>query len=480
MRFGLEGRGVNVGQEPVAGFESVERHYVRPDNLYSLRGKCQFESLDFIISRDLIFATKFHRILLKEWMNFLKVGGTACIIFRQTPGKNFAFLVSEVFELFGNQVETDWELDGADTVLLVRKLRPVLAPGDSMDRWSFGIITNGKKDAQVDRIIVSILALRIPRCQIIVCGTYSNRKKYKIDYVHFTRKDERGWITRKKNLIAEHARHENMVILHDRLVFDRGWYAGMKKYGNYFEVLSCVQQLEGTGERVGDWAMMGVPYAPQDSVFDLAAGYIEYRDWDPDMFIPGSLYIMKKSVWEKAPLNEHLFWAEEEDCELCWRYQRLGIVPRFNTYSKCYSFSWNHGGLPEYSFNGKGKGRMKGSLAARLYVACKALFLRRAPPRLRGSLNWLEVNFPFLLVLRQRMSGHEVSELVVVNRNIGSLKVGDEISGGSEKRAVTDIAMRAGRVLGIGLKGQSGWIGCAVKASGNKFVVFLPRPNYGK
>ncbi len=478
MRFGLKGRGVNVGESEIPGFEAVERHYVKPDNLYTLRDKYPFESLDFIASKDLIFATKFHRILLKEWINFLKVGGTACIIFRQTPERNFSFLVSEVFELFGNDVETDWELEGKETVLYVKKLKPVLEPKDDMGRWAFGIITNGKKDAQVDRIVESILALRIPHCQVIVCGTYSNRKKYKITYLHFTEKDERGWITKKKNLIAQKAAYENMVILHDRLVFAKGWYEGMKKYGNYFEVLSCVQHLENTNTRVGDWAMAGVPYSPRESVFDLAAGEIDYHDWDTDLFIPGSLYIMKKSVWKRAPWNEHLAWAETEDCEQCWRFQRLGIVPRFNPYSKCYSFSWNHGKLPEYEFDETRKGRMKGALPARLYVGCKSFFLHNAPPSLRGAFNTLEVNFPFLLVLRQRLSGHEISELIVVNRSIGEVKVGDEICGGREKRVVTDIAIRGGRVLGIGMSGPSGRVGYPVKAAGNKFLIFAPRPNY--
>ena len=480
MMFELKGKGVNVGLLPVAGLEHVERHYVKPDNLYTLRGRYEFESLDFIVSKGLIFATKFHRILLKEWMNFLKVGGTACIIFRQTPEKNFSFLVSEVFELFGNDVETDWELEGRDTILYVKKLKPTLEPKDDISRWTFGIITNGKKDQQVDRIIASILALRIPHCQIMVCGTYSNRKKYKITYLHFTGKDERGWITKKKNLIAQKAAYENMVILHDRLVFARDWYEGMKKYGNYFDVLSCVQHLENTTTRLGDWAMMGVPYSPRDSVFDLLAGEIDYHDWDNDLFIPGSLYIMKKSVWKHAPWNEHLAWAEAEDCELCWRFQRLGIVPRFNPHSKCYSISWNHGGLPEYSFDEKRKGRLNGALHARLYVSCKAFLLRHAPPRLRGFFNWAEVNFPFLLVLRQRLSGHKIYELIVVNKSIGDIKVGDEISGGREKRKVTGVAVKAGRVLGIGMIGPSGWVAYPVKAAGNKFLLFAPKPNYGK
>ena len=42
--------------------------------------------------------------------------------------------------------------------------------------------------------------------------------------ISFTEKDDLGWITRKKNLIAETAKFENLAIVHDRIFFETDWY----------------------------------------------------------------------------------------------------------------------------------------------------------------------------------------------------------------------------------------------------------------
>jgi len=469
----LKGDGFNVGMDVIPGFADVPKHYVEPDNLYTLRNKANYESLDFIVSNDLVFATKFHRILLKEWMNFCRVGGTVCIIFKQTQGKNLPFLISEMFELFQNNVEIDWELSGEHTVVYAKKLKPVLAPGDSIERWTFGIIANGKRDGNVDGIIRSIISQNIPNYEIIVCGTYANANKMPIIYIPFSEKDERGWITKKKNLIAKHAKHENIVIVHDRIIFEPSWYAGMKKYGNYFDALSCVQTLEGTAVRAGDWVTMGAKYDPALSTYDSCTGDMDYRDWDENAYIVGSLCILKKSVWKNAPWNEHLFWTESEDGELSWRFFRQGIVIRFNPYSKCTALSWQHGRSPQYEFNSRRRGNLLPAYLG-IYKVMKESAIRHFPAGVLEAYKWLEVTFPPVFVLRQRLSKHVVKEFMVVERRINDLRVGDEVAGNNGKKfTVSSIGLYSGRVLGITLKGADGAVkNFGVKACGKKFLAF--------
>jgi len=53
--------------------------------------------LDFIYSKDLINKTKiFFKILIKEWMNFIKVGGKIIIDFKENKILSFEELKKEI------------------------------------------------------------------------------------------------------------------------------------------------------------------------------------------------------------------------------------------------------------------------------------------------------------------------------------------------------------------------------------------------
>jgi hypothetical protein len=331
----LHGRGVVAGDEPVRGADA-QRFIMEPGNLYSLRGQYGSESLDFIISRNFIFKSKYHRILLKEWMYACRVGGDVVILLEDrfggpanSPGKlGMRFLLLEIFALFGNSVEVDHEYikESGEGMVRIRKKKPSLADGDSITKWTFGILSNGKRDENVDRIIEAINSQGIPKLQILVCGKYANTRGHQIDYLPFSEKDELGWITRKKNLIMEKALYENVMIVHDRIFPSKGWYAGMKKYGNYFDALSCVlENSRVPGKREGDW-IANIPGV---------LGHLDYSDWDERAVMNGAYVILKKSAWKKAPWNEHLFWNEVEDFEMGERQKRAGVLLRFNPYSKC-------------------------------------------------------------------------------------------------------------------------------------------------
>lgn len=330
-----QGEGGYGAEIPLPESASAEKFFMEPGNLYTLRGQYAPESLDFIISRNLIFKSKYHRILLKEWMYACKVGGDVIILLgdrfggpSNSPGKKgMRFLLLEIFALFGNEVEVDHEyLPGSgEGMVRIRKKAPSLADGDSITKWSFGIISNGQRDENVDRIIGAINAQGIPKLQIMVCGKYANKNGYEIDYLPFSKKDEQGWITRKKNLIMEKAKYENVMVLHDRIFPSKNWYAGMKKYGNCFDALSCVLLNEKTGKREGDW-IANIPGV---------LGHLDYSDWDERAVMNGAYVILKKSAWGKAPWNEHLFWNEAEDFEMGERQKKAGVLLRFNPYSEC-------------------------------------------------------------------------------------------------------------------------------------------------
>src|SRR3989344_5696967 len=86
----IKGNGFDVSRESSLSSENKIKHvFIEPDNLYSLRNFANFESLDFIYSKNLINETKFYKILLKEWFNICKVGGH--IIIEMVPNKILTF-----------------------------------------------------------------------------------------------------------------------------------------------------------------------------------------------------------------------------------------------------------------------------------------------------------------------------------------------------------------------------------------------------
>lgn len=243
---------------------------------------------------------------------------------------------------------------------------------DDINAWTFGIITNGKKMDQLQKILESIRALEIPQYTIIICGTYPGTIEKDMQYIQFTKKDNKGWITKKKNLIAEASPYENMVIIHDRIFFTKNWFKGMKKYGNDFDVLSC--KISYQGRRAYDWITTLYPYDDVRSTW-FQGGYLDYKADDAWTYLDGGLIIMKKSVWKKAKWDETLFWNDREDVKLSTDQHRKGIRIAFNPYSSCKTLSFNHP-LSKLYFtkNKQGKLIMKGPWYLRL--GKKGLYLK--------------------------------------------------------------------------------------------------------
>ena len=53
-----------------------------------------------------------------------------------------------------------------------KKVESTKINGDSIDKWTFGIVSNGERRDWVDSCIESIRKQHIPECEIIICGTY--------------------------------------------------------------------------------------------------------------------------------------------------------------------------------------------------------------------------------------------------------------------------------------------------------------------
>jgi hypothetical protein len=186
--------------------------------------------------------------------------------------------------------------------------------------FSFGIITGGTSDPSINIIIDSIENLGIPEYEIIVIGNSSvSRNNTKI--ISFDESIKPMWITKKKNLITENAKYNNVVYSHDYVVYNTDWYGGFLKFGDDFKI--CMNRiLNPDGSRFRDWTiwphnnnfMDGIVIPKRHCLIPYDMTHLSKY-----MYISGTYWVAKKDVMTEFPLNENLCWGQGEDVQ--WSLQ---------------------------------------------------------------------------------------------------------------------------------------------------------------
>jgi hypothetical protein len=183
--------------------------------------------------------------------------------------------------------------------------------------FSFGIITDGNSDLNLLIIINSIYQQNIENFEIIIIGNSKIKKNDKINIINFDESLRSSWITKKKNIISENAKYENIVFLHDYVIFDENWYKGFLKFGNNWNI--CMNVIKNKdGNRFRDWSLW---YEDAINLFDkiketreLLLPY-DVFNLSHIMYISGTYWVVKKEIMKEFPLNENLIWGESEDVE---------------------------------------------------------------------------------------------------------------------------------------------------------------------
>jgi hypothetical protein len=198
--------------------------------------------------------------------------------------------------------------------------------------FTFGIITNGSNIHNNKIIISSIQKLNIPNYEIIVIGG-SNEYDNSIIHIQFDEKVKKGWITKKKNIVCQKAKYENIVLVHDYINFEEDWYEGFLKFGNSFDVcVTKIKKMDGT--RFRDYVIF--PYGHMNPFHSRAL--IPY-DYPPSlklskiMYISGAYYVIKKKIALQYPLDERLLWGQGEDVLLSKILTKNNIIIQFNSNS---------------------------------------------------------------------------------------------------------------------------------------------------
>jgi len=346
------------------------------NQLYHPTGSIPQDSQGLVYSYETINITKFAPILIKEWFYLLKKGGYLIIDYKPNNICDFQKLEKNLWWLWKNQYEILYHgpIDAKNVNnlnekklrnfisrkgeyhkvpktkdiclrFICKKIKSTKIAGDAIDKWSFGIITNGKRNSWVELIIKSIQQQKIPNYEIIVCGNYFDRREKDFIYLPFHERDDKGWITKKKNLIAKKAKYENLMIIHDRVVLGTNWYKGMKQWGNCFEHLACVQLYNN--KRATDWLL-------HEKLEGLEFGFasmLDYRDWDFDIYQGGQMHILKKNCWKNVLWDENRYWDCLEDVDISNRLRDAGYILRFNPDAKVKLLNYIYGQLPEVEYN---------------------------------------------------------------------------------------------------------------------------------
>jgi len=182
--------------------------------------------------------------------------------------------------------------------------------------FTFGIITNGENKKNLIKVINSIHKLNIPNYEIIIVGNIFIESNKTI-IINFDENIKKSWVTKKKNIITSTAKFENIVYLHDYIIFNKDWYLNFLNFGNDFEI--CMNQiLNKDGTRFRDWTIWphnGIKI--DDIVNENKECLLPYHvtNLTKLMYISGSYWVAKKYFMLNYPLNENLSWGEGEDVE---------------------------------------------------------------------------------------------------------------------------------------------------------------------
>jgi hypothetical protein len=211
--------------------------------------------------------------------------------------------------------------------------------------FTFGIITGGGNDNMLSHIISTIVSQNIENYEIIIVG--NTNIKDNVIVIPFDETVKKAWITKKKNLIAQNAKYDNLVILHDYVEFSNDWYTGFLKYISEegdFDIISN-KIINYNGNRFRDWCLFplflnGDYKLPkhEKATEIINSGCLLPYDFKSDekinkyIYYSGAYFIVKKHILLNYPLDERKSWGDGEDVEWCRSLSETFIF-KFNKYS---------------------------------------------------------------------------------------------------------------------------------------------------
>ena len=341
---------VYCGYEPLPAVDGLRRPVLaiseRVDNAFRLGPTLGFETSPIIVTSGLR-SSRFAAILFWEVLHALAVDGIWIDIddakrcsepaygFEDYPLRQYfrdCLTLASVDEREGAVVQSFW-----------KTRETLLAPHIDDCGWTFGILTSGAS-ARATAMAAAILDLDLPNVEIIFCGPRPAGvpQDPRVSAIDLEQPEPRGWITRKKNLIADRARYDNLCLLHDRYVVTAAWAEALSAYGQCYSFLTFPQVYYAGVERqfpqrYPDYQLLaqdrGIQGALASGVYDAdRVFHPAYDDFSETAFCCGGLYLARRSLWNLVRQNESLFHCEWEDISFGLECQRRGLPHRVNPF----------------------------------------------------------------------------------------------------------------------------------------------------
>lgn len=290
------------------------------------------ESVNYIYTKGVLEDFEFIRCLLKDIDGMLACDGILEVDYfhLRLDGGGYAIrpedeVAYEIAEVFKNRLLLQNKLSlqkNSFTNRKYKKIAHIPCWDDGVDKWSFGIVSNGTKNERILEIINRIESFNIPCFEILICGPspsehLSPHVRVLSDESFYD--DTRIPLCKKKNEIIRNSIYPNLVIIHDRITFSEDWYQQVKRHGFYFDCL--VPSI--LDEKTRTYHVIDFPKYPDD-VFGKYKPVSFEKKWDSHLYMDGAVIIMKTRIAKEIMLKEYLHWGEKEDVDFCKRIYQKG------------------------------------------------------------------------------------------------------------------------------------------------------------
>jgi len=307
------------------------------------------EAISHVIIKGVLEQYEYIRTVLRYCDYMLAPGGLLDIYFYNAHFDVPGFAVRgrnewqcELSLVFQDRVELiHCDKDSVNGHFVYRKNKSCLPEGDTIDRWSFGIVSDGRRNERIMDIIRQIKTFNIKEYEVIICGpapsqNLDNNVRVIDDSSFYS--DLRIPISKKKNAIISQARYNNLIIMHDRISFSDGWYGKMKDYGNYYDCLCTRILMEGANDsRMNDWSVFNGFHTTLKEKLKVRKIVLDYNEWTPCVYVSGGFMQIKRDLAQRILLNPNLYWGEKEDVDFSQRLVISGVLIEFYSDNVLYS-----------------------------------------------------------------------------------------------------------------------------------------------
>ncbi|NTS76926.1 hypothetical protein HR060_08585 [Catenovulum sp. SM1970] len=356
--------------------------------------------------------------ILDEAIRCLEESGNIIIRFNQTDECNVIkikrylyrhkFLTAEVSEecFDGSYFEINFTIH--------RK-----APHIYKDRsWTMALLTTGNKVDNVVSFCKSIRQFGGQDIQILICGpkniAYS---EFNVEYVDVDTREGLAEISKKKNVIAQHAIHNNLLIAHDRYILNPDFINGFEAFGYDFDFVTINQNYE-CGSSFPCIAKLRTALAWCRPII-----VEKPEDIDNRCYANGGLLIFKKSSLESIKMNDLLFWNQAEDVEISRAFYDCSIPLRWNVLSSATTI----GITPDYTStfiveSKKQDDKFQSESALNNYILKHYLYFLNREPDSSGYEHYSSFSKTFFGKLKFIVSIAFSPESLELNGVIGAIK----------------------------------------------------------